>query len=113
MKIFVPISVHKYGYREHTSTLSAISVLKEDFHTYCRGGSTVYARFLNLSKALERVDHKTISKKFIEKGMPSQMVDSLKCVFSNTKVKVEFNGQYSDFRRGKSGVIKAKWSSFS
>ena len=59
----VQFSVHQCGYREHNSTLSAISVHKEVSHAYCGGGSTVFACIMDLSQAFERVCNKILLKK--------------------------------------------------
>ena len=103
---FVPNSVYHFTADiECTHERSRqFQFLREFFHTYCRGGNTVYSCFIHLSKAFERVNHKILLKTIILKGMHCQIVATLKCLSNNAKIRVEFNGQYSDSWRAKSSA---------
>ena len=48
---------NQFGFRESTSTLMTVSVLKEIIQKYNGNGSTVFASFIDLSKGFDKVNH--------------------------------------------------------
>ena len=70
LKNFADLSRYQFGYRENTSTLLATSLLKEALGKYINNDSTVYACFLDMSKAYERVDHDKLMEKLKSKHYP-------------------------------------------
>ena len=53
----VNLSPFQFAYRNSTSTIMAAALVKETITRYISEGSTVYAGFVDLSKAFERVPH--------------------------------------------------------
>ena len=47
----------QFGFRKHTSTVIAAAVLKETVNSYTTKGSKVYAAFIDMSKAFDKVNH--------------------------------------------------------
>ena len=86
------ISDRQFGYRKQTSTTLATLILKETVNRYITEGSRVYSCFLDLSRAFERIDHKTLLFKLEKKGVPMYLVNVLKTIFLHTTVSVHFNG---------------------
>ena len=62
LKKFINLCPYQFGYRTATNTTMAVALLKETINRYITEGSAVYACFLDLSKALERVTHAKLLK---------------------------------------------------
>ena len=56
---------------------------------------------MDLSKASSKENHKILRKKMFQRGISRQIVALVKRILNNTNIKVELNGQYSDFWRVK------------
>ena len=72
------------GYRAHTSTLDAITVLKEVVSKYVTEGSTIYSSSIDMSKAFERVSHEKLFRKLENANVPEDIIYKLKYLFSNS-----------------------------
>ena len=92
----VELSSQQFGYRENTSTSLAICLLKEVTHKYCSENSKVFACFLDMSKAFERVNHKILLEKMTSLNIPAQIVDLYRAIFKNSHVRVKFQNALSD-----------------
>ena len=68
----VKLSVIQFAYSKNTSTLLAISCLKETIMSNIDHQDAVYACFLDtgMSKAFERVNHSLLLDKLKDKGIP-------------------------------------------
>ena len=67
----VKLSVNQFAYRKNTSTLLAISYLKETIKSNIKHQDAVYACFLDMSKAFERVIHSLLLDRLIDKEFQS------------------------------------------
>ena len=100
----IKMSTCQYAYRENTSTLDAVTILKEVVHKYTSEGSTVYSCFMDLSKAFERVDHVKLLDKLRDNGVSPHIVRLLRYVLLNSFAAVEYLGATSAAWRIKRGV---------
>ena len=57
LKRRIDLSPYQFGFRHATSTVMAVGLLKETINKYISEGSPVFACFLDLSKAFERLTH--------------------------------------------------------
>ena len=98
------ISPLQFGYRPNTSTVLATTILKETVNKFLEEDSLVYACFLDLSKAFERVDHKILIEKLLNDNVPLYIINILRTLFKNTEVCVHFNGFFSSSWQIRQGV---------
>ena len=66
----INLSPFQLAFRNSTSTIMAAALVKETITRYISEGSTVYAGFLDLSKAFERVPHDKLLLKLKKKNVP-------------------------------------------
>ena len=79
MERYLSLSPYQYGYRQNTSTV---------LHKYNDANSIVYACFLDMSKAFERINHCTLIDKIKKKGVPNFIIKLFEHIFSNTYIAV-------------------------
>jgi len=79
-------------------------MLKETVLAYTSKGSTVFASFLDLSKAFDKVNHFILLLKLIKIKLPPYLVNVLYNMYSNQGVQVYFSGCISDQWTLKNGV---------
>ena len=63
----IPVNPTQFSYRNNTSTILAILILKETIKQYIDNGNCVFSCFLDLSKAFERVEHSILIAKLRDK----------------------------------------------
>ena len=73
----------QFGYKKNHSITHAIYCLKQCINHFCKHGSNVYASFLDCSKGFDRVCHRGLFLKLIERGMPYCWVRVLLYWYSN------------------------------
>ena len=73
----------------------ATALVKETVTKYISEGSTVYAGFVNLSKAFKRVPHDKLLLKLKKKNVPDFIVNILSVMFMNTSVSVRYGNDFS------------------
>ena len=90
----------KKGYSTHT----ACFLLKETIISYFNKGSPVYATFLDMSKAFDKVCHKILFKKMYDVGIPKIYINFLEFCYKNQNVKVKIGNAFSKCWKIKNGV---------
>ena len=90
------VSRTQYGYRSQTSTLLAVSTFKEVVNNYINNGSVIYACFLDMSKAFERINHSLLVGKLHETSLPKFVVFAIEKILSNSYAKVHCHGAHSN-----------------
>ena len=82
--------LYQFGFKKEHSTAMGCSVLKRVIDYYRRNGSYVFACFLDLTKAFDRVNHKTLFYKMTKLGYPSNIVKLLVFWYSHQLVNVRW-----------------------
>ena len=72
-------SDYQFGFKPKHSTDLCIYTLTEVIEFYKSQSSSVYVCFMDASKAFDRVNHWTLFKKLIDRGMPDVFVRLLVC----------------------------------
>ena len=90
----------------------AVALLKKTVGRYITEGSAVYACFLDMRKAFERVDHGRLLKKLESRNVPAYHLDLLRVMFINSYVSVKYNDAMSrkwNLKRGvrQGGILSA------
>ena len=71
MENFISISCNQSGFKENHSTELCVFAFKETFDYYRKLGTPIFARFIGIRSAFDRVCHSRLFKKTIQKGDPS------------------------------------------
>ena len=94
----------QHGFRERYSTTTACFVLKETVLNYINSQSSVYACFIDISKAFDNVNHRILIEKLLEQEVPSVYVNMIRYFYANQKAEVRYGSQYSNEFRICNGV---------
>ena len=73
----------------------ATAFIKETIGKYTNQGSCVYAYFMGMSKAFERVNHDTLLRKLVELNISPMTVRALSFMLKNNAVRVKDKYAYS------------------
>ena len=94
----------QFGFKKNSSTTDACFLLKETVHNYISANSTVFAAFIDLSKAFDRVDHDQLLKILLNDfNIPIDLVKILCSYLKNQSGRIKWKqsfGDYFDIRRG-------------
>ena len=82
----------------------ATALLKEAIGKYITQGSYVYACFMDMSKAFERVNHDTLLRNLVELNISPMTVRALSFLLKNSTVRVKYKDAYSESWTIKRGV---------
>lgn len=94
----------QFGFRRFTSTSMATLILKETIRSYMFKNSKVYAAFIDLSKAFDKVNHKILVNKLCKSSLSPVIVNIIKEMYSKQKVYVKFQDNIGDFWLLENGV---------
>ena len=98
------LSSHQFGFRSETSTVQAVSVLKETINSYTEKRSAVHCAFIDLSKAFDRVNVNNLILKLKSRNIPKSVIKIIEFMYLNANVRIKFNGVTSDEWRVGNGV---------
>ena len=104
IQMFIVPNDRQHGFRKGYSTSTAGFIFKESILQYFNGDSPVYAAFLDISKAFDKVDHKILMNKLLSSGVPVALVNLIGYWYSHQNVSVRFNGSMSDTWLLRTGV---------
>ena len=86
----------QHGFRTKYSTVTACLSLKETVFNYIKSNTSVYACFIDISKAFDSVDHKILIEKLIDINIPIYFVGLIKYWYCNQRVSVRFGNEISE-----------------
>ena len=89
-------SDNQFGFKQKMSTSMCTFTLNETVSYYTKNGSSVYALFLDASKAFDRLNYIKLFEKLIAKGMCPVTVRVLLNMYMSQKIQVKWNGFISD-----------------
>lgn len=95
---------NQFGFRARLSTESAILSLKQTIRYYTDRKTSVYACFLDLSKAFDLVSYDILWKKLEEVNLPPELLNVLRYWYKNQINYVKWAGTISDQYRLECGV---------
>ena len=93
-KIF--LNCRQFGYSRGVSTSEATLVLKETVYKYISKNQNVYALFIDLSKAFDRVNHFKLANILLKKNIPPDLVWILLKFLRNQTAVVKWGNTYGD-----------------
>ena len=104
----------QFGYKKNHSTSHAIYTVKRCIDYFCDHGSHVFASFLDCTKGFDRVSHKGLFTKLIQRNVPLCWIRILLYWYSNLYSVCKWQNAYSvpflvvsGVRQG--GVLSAKF----
>ena len=97
LKRRIDLRPYQFGYRQATSTVMEVALLKETINEYISEGSPVYACFLDLSTAFERFTmiNNLLLDKLKEKIVPRYIIYLINTMFLNSFVSVKYDDAVS------------------
>ena len=90
-RILLPL---QFAYCSSSSTMLATALLKEAIGKYITQGSYVYACFMDMSKAFERVNHDFLLRKLVEMNISPMNGRALSFMLKNSRVRVKYKYAY-------------------
>lgn len=108
---YMQLKDSQFGFRPGLSTESAILCLKSAVKYYTTRKTSVYACFLDLSKAFDLVSYDILWKKMRESHIPDELVHIFQYWYANQVNTVRWAGKMSDPYRLECGVRQGGLSS--
>ena len=92
----VTICDNQFGFKKAQSTDLAIYTLKEVVQYYTARGSPVFACFLDVAKAFDRVNHCLLFNKLLDTGWPPSIVKTLYIWYGTQRFRVKWANDVSN-----------------
>ncbi len=87
---------YQFGFKKCSSTTLCTHVLKEVIKCYREKGSHVFACYLDISKAFDKVNYWKLFHQMLKTGMPKNIVQLLAFWYSEQTIRVRWNNVISD-----------------
>jgi hypothetical protein len=100
----VDISDHQFGFKKSHGTDMCVYSLKQIVQFYNKHGSPVYACFLDASKAFDRVNHWTLFRRLLDRGVPPHIVNTLMYWYTHQECTVQWGKETSKAFKVSNGV---------
>ena len=104
MSEYIETEANQYGFKKKHGTDQCIYILKEIIDAYRVLNGSIFACFLDASKAFDRVNHGVLFDKLIERGVPGYIVKILIYWYSNQQMCVKWGNVLSDHFTVSNGV---------
>ena len=95
MKDYFKVNPNQHGFRKHHSTFTACFNLKEVVLSHFKSNTPVYAAFMDISKAFDKVNYSILFSKLLKLNIPLVYIKILFSIYSNQIVQIKYNGAYS------------------
>ena len=92
---FLGTADNQFAYKEKHGTDMAIAVLKNVTLEYAKRNTPIYACFMDMSKAFDKVCHTYLFELLLERGVPVYMVSVLQYWYSSQKINVRWGNKLS------------------
>ena len=92
----IKLNTSQFGFRPGTSTSIAVCLLKETVRYYNRNGSDVFAVFLDLKSAFDKLNHKKLLLKMMEAKIPAYLIGFVKAMYTDQTANVLINTSKSE-----------------
>jgi hypothetical protein len=89
-------SHHQFAYKTKSSTTMCTWTAREVISYYKYNGSEVYACLLDCSKAFDKIRFDILFEKLLEKGVPPIIIRFILYNYTNSQVRVRWNGAESN-----------------
>ena len=100
----IDISDHQFGFKKSHGTDKCVYSLKQIVQYYNKHGSPVYACFLDASKAFDRVNHWTLFRRLIDRGVPHHIVNTMIYWYTHQECTVRWGRETSKPFKVSNGV---------
>ena len=104
MSPYLETADNQFGFKPRLGTEMAVFSLKETIHYYRSRGSPVYLCFLDARKAFDRVNHWTLFKKLIDRGVPNSVIKTLVFWYRTQEMIVGWGGCVSSGFKTTNGI---------
>ena len=94
----------QFGYCKNLSTTHTCFLLKEIINNYKRGKGKLFATFIDLSKAFDRVDHSILISKLKARDIPNDIVKLISCYLNEQTACIKWKNSNSKFKPINVGV---------
>ena len=108
--IFQDMCSNQFGFKKKHSIDQCVFVLKELINSYCMLNGSVFTRFLDASKAFDRVNHSLLFDKLCARGVPFYLIRLLVYWYEHQRVCVRWGGVYSSSFTVTNGVRQGEYS---
>ena len=85
------------GFKKKQSTSMCTMALKETLAYYSVDGRTAFCRFLDATKAFDRVDYCKLFRELIKRDVPAIHLRLLLNMYTNSVARICYNGVFSQF----------------
>src|ERR1043165_708768 len=93
---FFKCSNRQFGFQKEIGCSHAIFTMRIVANRVCQEGSTLNVCSLDLSKAFDRIDHKLLVKKLIERNLPKWFISTIVNWYGKLWSKVKWGNSYSE-----------------
>lgn len=94
------------GYRKLNNTTQLINVFRRIKEGFCKNNLTYIATFIDLSKAFDSIDRTKLWKILKNYGLSDKIISAIKCIYQNSKAKIQIKGQLSNELLLSTGVLQ-------